>query len=438
MSRRQRKPSKATGNRKNHGRLRNHVIPEAHMRRFAEENLVYTFDFVRAQKCRSYNQTRQNPTKATVFKGFYTDKYEVKLSEQFEQGVREIMDKIIGDQLLLPDERIRLSRYIHAYRVRGPWMLRLMQNRYETDMRDAIQELSGQLSFVQKSLYDIDRPIDENFSEEMRGVLANIESELNDAETVQSSSRSFFSEGSLLTIEPMHAVRQLASLPWRVFVSADQPFLLGDRFFEVNGQDQPIFEMYCPISSTHCLFISRYAPRPEHRIEEIEYMPVDERTTRAINVRTVAVSERYVISGQDLSWVSSARKTPAKKHLDLRVPNMRTEQLVGGYIFSRCPQCWWALTPGTIVERQLASVEDDTAMVNTFTQITCTNTQCGFATTFQNRSDRTEYQFGADAIEIRRRLRPSDRDIPPIEEVEAKDLILTSGKPPSDVGEDRD
>jgi hypothetical protein len=170
----------------------------------------------------------------------------------------------------------------------------------------------------------------------------------------------------------------------------------------------------------------------------MEYMPVDERTTRAINVRTVAVSERYVISGQDLSWVSSARKTPAKKHLDLRVPNMQTEPLVGGYIFSRCPQCWWALTPGTIVERQLASVEDDTAIVNTFTQRTCTNAQCGFATTFQNRSDRTEYQFGADAIEIRRRLRPSDRDIPPIEEVEAKDLLLTSGKPPSDVGENRD
>ena len=89
------------------------------MRRFAEEDLVYTFDFVRAQKCRSYNHTRQNVTNATVFKGFDTDKYEVKLSEQFEQGVKEIMDKIIGDQLLLPDERIRLSRYIHAYRVRS-------------------------------------------------------------------------------------------------------------------------------------------------------------------------------------------------------------------------------------------------------------------------------------------------------------------------------
>ena len=173
MSKREGNHSKATGNRKSHGRLRNHVIPEAHMRRFAEEDLVYTFDFVRAQKCRSYNPPRQNVKNATVFKGFYTDEYEVKLSEQFEQGVKEIMDKIMGGQQLVPDERNRLSRYIHAYRVRSPWMLRLMRNRYETDMRDAIQELSGQLSFVQKSLYDMDRPIDEDFFEGMRSILAN-------------------------------------------------------------------------------------------------------------------------------------------------------------------------------------------------------------------------------------------------------------------------
>ena len=133
----------------------------------------------------------------------------MKLSEQFEQGVKEIMDKVIGEQQLVPDDRIRLSRYIHAYRVRSPGMLRLMRNRYEPYMRDAIQELSDRVSFVQASLYDIDLPIDEDFFEEMKSVLANKESELNDPEAVQSSSRSFFSEGSQLTMEPIHAVRQL-------------------------------------------------------------------------------------------------------------------------------------------------------------------------------------------------------------------------------------
>ena len=437
MSRRQGKPSKAIGNRKNHGRIRNHVIPEAHMRRFAEENLVYTFDFIMAQKYRSYDPPRQNVKNATVLKGFYTDAYEQKLSEQFEQGAKEIMDKIIGEQQLAPDERSRLSRYIHAYRIRSPRMLRLLQNRYEPYMRDAIQELSDQSSFVQKSLYDTDQPIDEGLFEEKRRILAIRENELNDAETVQSSSRSYFSGGSQLTIEPMQAAEQLASLPWLVFVSEDRPFVLGDFFFEVNAQDQPIFEMYCPISSTHCLFISRYEPHPKHRTEDIEYLHVDERTTRAINVRTVKASERYVISGQNLSWVSDARKTPPQKHLNLTVPNMQTERLVSGYISSRCPQCWWALTPGTIVERQIAGVENDTAVVHSFRQRTCTNAHCRFVPTFENQSDRTQHPWGADAIKILRRLRPSDRDMRPKEEVEEANLLLASREPPSDAGEKR-
>ena len=89
--------------------------------------------------------------------------------------------------------------------------------------------------------------------------------------------------------------------------------MLGDRFFELNGQDQPVFEMYCPISSNCCLFISRYAPHASLRVDDMEYIPVDESVVRAINVRTVAVSQRYVVSGHDLSWVGRARKTPPRK-----------------------------------------------------------------------------------------------------------------------------
>ena len=327
MARRQRKPSTPTSNRRKHGRIRNHVIPKAHMRRFAERDFVYTFDFTLAQRCRSYRPPLQNVENATVFRGFYTNEYEKKLSEEFEQGMTEIADKITGGQQLAPDERIRLSRYIHAYRVRSPWMLQQLRRRYESDMRDIIQEFTSQWSFVQASLRDMDRPIDEDFSKEMTSVLEGREKELDDPQTVQADQQSYFSKGLQLTVEPHHANRLLAWLPWRVFVSAGQHFVLGDHFFEVNGLDQPIFELYFPISSTHCLFISRYAPYPQHRQDDIEYIPVDERTTRAINVRTVAAAERYVISGQDLSWVRRARRTPAESHLQLSGPNIQTEQL---------------------------------------------------------------------------------------------------------------
>ena len=191
--------------------------------------------------------------------------------------------------------------------------------------------------------------------------------------------------------------------------------MLGDHFFEVNGLDQPIFELYFPISSTHCLFISRYAPYPQHPQDDIEYIPIDARTTRAINVRTVKAAERYVISGQDLSWVRQARRTPGDKHLQLTGFNIQTEQLVGRFISSRCPHCWCRLTDGPIIGRQMAGVDDHTARVSTFTQRVCTNNNCGFTTTFQNLEDTRHEPFGPEAAEIRRRLRPSDRDFPPME-----------------------
>ena len=407
------------------------------MRRFADSEFVYTFDLTLAQRSRSYRPPLQNVHNATVFRGFYTDEYERKLSQEFEQGVREIADQITGGQQLALDERIRLSRYIHAYRVRSPWMLRQLQRRYEPDMRDIIREFSSQLSFIQASLRDMDRPIDEDFFKEMTSVLESREKELNDPQTVQADLQSYFSEGSQLTVESQYA-DMLAWLPWRVFVSADQHFVLGDHVIELNGLDQPIFEMYLPISSTHCLFISRYAPYPHHCQDDIEYIPVDGRTTRAINVRTVAAAERYVISGQDLSWVRRARRTPAGKHLELSGINIQTEQLVGRYKSSRCPRCWWALTDGTIVGRQLASVDENPAGVNTFTQRMCTNPHCGFVTTFQNWNDTKVEPLGSDAAEILRRLRPSDRDIPPMDEIANAGLLVAAPIPPSDAGVSRD
>ncbi len=197
------------------------------MRRFAVEDLVYTFDFTVAQGCRSYRPPRQNVNNATVIRGFYTDEYEKNLSQKFEDGVKEIADKIIGEQQLALDERIRLSRYIYAYRARSPWMLHQLQSRYQPDMRDILQEFSRQLSFVQASLYDMDRPIDEDFFKEMRTTFESRENELNDAQTVQADLQFYFSEGSQLTTGPQHTDRLLASLPWRVFVSAGQPFVLG-------------------------------------------------------------------------------------------------------------------------------------------------------------------------------------------------------------------
>ena len=172
------------------------------MRRFAEGEFVYTFDFTLAQSCRSYRPPRQNVRNATVFTGFYTDDYEKILSQQFEQGMTEIADKITGKQQLTVNERIALARYMHAYRFRSPWMLRQLQRRYRADISDIIQEFTSQWSFVQESLRDMERPIDESFSKEMTRILESREKDLDDPDAIQAAQQSYFSEGMQLSEVP--------------------------------------------------------------------------------------------------------------------------------------------------------------------------------------------------------------------------------------------
>ena len=323
------------------------------MRHFAIEDRVYLFDFAEERKSARYTPPRPNVNNATVFRGFYTDKLEDNLAQRFESGIDTLLGKVTEEQQLTLEERKMLSRYLYAYMLRSPWMLNRLQYRYEPDMRHIIKEMGDSLSFVYAALYDTDHRIGSVPLEEVKGILSRNERELSDVGKVQSSLRALFSEGSLLAQSPTHFDALVASLPWRVFISTNQPFVLGDFFFQVNGPDQPVFELYCPISSTHCLLISRYAPEPTHATENIEYLNVQEQTVRAINVRTAVSSVRYVISGRDLSWVARACKTPPRNHLNLKVPNMQTDQLVGGYISSRCPNCWWALSVGEVVEREM-------------------------------------------------------------------------------------
>ena len=326
-----------TRNNSRQGHLRNHIIPIFHMRQFAQDDLVYTYDFEEAKKTSKYSPPHQSVNNATVFKGFYTDEQERRLAEQFEQGIKVILEKMNDQHQLTPDERLKVCRYIYAYRTRTHWMLGHLQDNYSPYMQQILQDQSEIWSFIQKSLYDTDQPIDDSLFEKAHRILSSIKDELNDPKTVDLRSHSVFSDGSVLSSRSSHADKQLAQLPWRVLVSPGRPFALGDRLFEVNWQDQPIYEMYCPISSTCCLFISRYGPHASRCVEDVEYIPVDESTVRAINARTVAVSQRYVVSGHGLIWVDRARKTPPRKHLDLKIPNVKTEQLVGGYIASRCP-----------------------------------------------------------------------------------------------------
>ena len=212
--------STMTGSNSRHGQLRNHVIPIFHMRLFAHDGLVYTYDIEEAKKASRYRPPRQSVNNATVFRGFYTDEQESRLSEQFEQGINPLLKKIDEQHQLSSEERQKFCRYIYAYRIRTHWMLRTLQGNYRSYMQQILQEESEKWAFIQTALYDTNQPIDDSFFENVNQVLSMAEDELNDPETVASRSHSMFSEGSVLSSRSLHADKQLAALPWRVFISS--------------------------------------------------------------------------------------------------------------------------------------------------------------------------------------------------------------------------
>ena len=220
-------------------------------------------------------------------------------------------------------------------------------------------------------------------------------------ETEKSSE--FFStglDGSSIRNEEIPCL--LASLPWRILETTDSQFLLGDAFFEYNALDQPIFEKYVPLNSHQCLLISRFALTPSSNQDYIDYIPITSQTVSAINTRIVKSVERYIISAKNPTWIAKTLKTPADKLSRIRIPQVQTVKLVGGFLSKRCPTCFSAMREESVDPflQELTEVATDhneqhITIQETF-QYACSNQVCGFRTDFTDRGTR-DYPIGPTA-----------------------------------------
>ena len=120
-----------------YGRIRNHVIPELHLRRFGIDGKVYLFDLVRYKEERNYKANFVSVNDATVQKGIYTDNYEQTLSKEIENSTPRVLDNLEARSQLSIEDRTLLSRYIHAFHFRT----HKMRAKMEAEIRQAMVEL---------------------------------------------------------------------------------------------------------------------------------------------------------------------------------------------------------------------------------------------------------------------------------------------------------
>ena len=392
------------GHRSNHGTLRNHVIPMSHMRHFAsklrERDIVYLYDLEKARKEPNYSPKQLTLENAAVQKGFYTNEYESKLADEYEFPALAAIGKLIAGQNITWEEREHVAAYLMSYQFRSHSMLNFTRKLYAESSEGYIDHVKETYSTIRDTLVNRGEQVDEELFAEIEAY------ESTGQDNVWADKH--FAEGQLLTQDGIEkATGLLASLKWRIFTSDNHPFVLGDTFFIMEALDQPFYELYAPLGSNSCLFISRYVHGLNNRWN-IERIPISESNVRAINVRTVKKSQKYLVSGTDsLDWVKKARRTPNNAHRRMNIPGFTNTRILNEFMTERCPNCWYSLQDdgesGTF-HTEVGEVTGGKVLTNRFVQSKCSH--CHFSTDFKNPTERKSYSIGDPAASIIGRLIP--------------------------------
>ena len=146
----------------NYGTLRNHIIPQFHMRNFAEtiayKDMVYLYNLENAKKVRNYKPKRLTVENAAVQKGFYTDEYESRLAEEYESPAAPAITKMITGQALTFDEREAVAAYLLSYNTRSPSLLTSITEMYSLLSGEYINHIKENFSTIKEALVNRGEP----------------------------------------------------------------------------------------------------------------------------------------------------------------------------------------------------------------------------------------------------------------------------------------
>ena len=377
----------------------------SHMRNFARNinsrDMVYLYDLEEASKEQGYKPKLLSVKDAAVQKGFYTDEYESKLADEYESPAVESIRKLIGGQVITPDERKHIAAYLMRFQLRSHGMRRHVQELYAQSAGEHIDSIKETYSTVHEALIDRGEQVDEELFAEIKGF------EGSGDHYVELGGRNF-AEGQVTTKQgDKRSTQLLSSLKWRIFTSDNQPFVLSDAFLVLEALDQPFYELYAPLGSNSCLFVSRYIHNLNDRWN-IERIPISQANVRVINVRLAKQAEKYIVSGTDnLAWVKKAFETPDNAHRSIDVPELTNLNLLNEFITQRCPNCWHSFQDdeeSQAFHTDVGEVTDGEVMISKLVQRKCS--RCEFATDFSSPTDHKKYPIGPQAAQIRSILMP--------------------------------
>jgi hypothetical protein len=268
-----------------------HYVPQHYLRRFADPaapKSIWLYD-------KKGGKARRVPIlKVAQSRGFYTSDQERKLGQLIEGPANLVILKLLAQQSLTDDERLKLAFFIATMLKRVPYRRR---KTYENIVPPVLQKT------IADARTDLVRAAHANAADPL--VLS-----------YQLAQISAFEEKLKVELpDQIHdAVRSpwptpkvviaLYDLAWRVVATDDSVhYLTSDNpafFFEQFGVGKEESELTFPLSSSVCLHASKQGPKGGLTFLEAGQWFVDE-----MNHRVVSTTERTAFYHQNAGWVES-------------------------------------------------------------------------------------------------------------------------------------
>jgi hypothetical protein len=263
-----------------------HYIPRHYLKGFTEEgqNSVWVYDKIETKTFRASTE------KVAQEIGFYSRKVEEYLANKIESPANAVIKKVRERQLVAPDEKLLLSKYMmvmykrvpagkQKFREMAPGVADSLMKRYGEALDDMMLSDGVDVALIARRRKDIEEILAQFASAPPEGIWLDI---LNPEQTPRS-------------------VEAMARMTWCFFTRDQDPlFLSSDNpvFFPSSmGLGHRDSELCFPLSSTVALWGTWRKDLKE------SYIPADSQVAKELNRRTASKASRYVFHCKNETWV---------------------------------------------------------------------------------------------------------------------------------------
>lgn len=260
-----------------------HYVPQFYLRGFEAQGGIWTYDKLGGPSFATQVKSIANET------GMYSEELESFLANKVEGPAKPALSKIRAKEMLSPEERISLAKYIV-----------ILWKRVPRARERAIERMPEVADEVQANIRaELDSLVEQNPSYREKVSEWKVQVDQVIAQHRQNPPPEVWYHSIQSQSDPA-VVDATLSMNWTFLCSDHHQFLTCDNpvfFFEHEGISKPTSELTLPLSTSVALWASR-GGAPNGR-----FLTATPAAVKEINRRTAHNSTRFVYASRNESWI---------------------------------------------------------------------------------------------------------------------------------------